>query len=154
MSAVTEEYELDAAAAKALSAAGWFPERAVAIPAEFDNFCLNRNQSVPPQVRGVIANFDGIWLAYNRGEVVDQVHFDVGRVCRNLSEYILEHEYEIAAQSMLYPLAQTNYGLFFLISSDLHVFGGHSSYVGQYGGSVADFLNGLYENRRPTKIAD
>ncbi|GAB3985180.1 hypothetical protein GCM10029978_097240 [Actinoallomurus acanthiterrae] len=146
--------ELSEKAHCGLVVAGWRDGRRVEVPHAYVSMCseLGRNE-IPSSVSRLIESFDGLRLVHPHFQSKDIdvcTVFDSAKTLRNMSWAILRTEYEPAAgDGPLYPFAQTDYGLFFMASIALKIYGGYSPYLGMYGVSVVDFLNRLYDERRP-----
>lgn len=146
---------LDESAATALCDAGWTPTRLVEVPTGYLQLCADMGRDVPGEVRKVIESLDGITLrncrVTNRAEGGD-LFFDAARTLRNMNPYNLMNEYEPTAGGQLFPFGQTDYGLFFMMSEELAVYGGYSPYVGLYGSTLTDFMNRIYDDRNPVVL--
>jgi hypothetical protein len=111
---------------------------------------------IPPDVCKLIESLDGLSLTHPHFQTKDAAVvtiFDSVKTLRNMNWLVLQTEYEEAAQDgLLYPFAQTEYGLFFMASATLNISGGYSPYMGMYGDSIGDFLNRLYDEQLPSVI--
>ncbi|GJF32909.1 hypothetical protein KNE206_56090 [Kitasatospora sp. NE20-6] len=141
----------------ALLAAGWFPQRLVRVPPACSALAEEMGLPLPASVVSVIESLDGISLRYPHhggSGFIDQIFFDAGRASRNIGSKTLSGWSSRAGSGPIFPLAQTDYGLFFSMSGEGAFYCGFSPFLGFCGRGIHDFLDRLVGGVPPVDLGD
>ncbi|MFE7639184.1 SUKH-3 domain-containing protein [Kitasatospora sp. NPDC057518] len=137
-----------------LQESGWFAGRK--IPVDSSLRAWGDIDRLPnPEVESAVREFCSLRVRHphhwSKG-ADDFTEIDPVRAVSNTYLPVLMGEYEPAAGQRLTPVGLMGCGVLLFLGEDGAVYGGNSPYVGKYGGSIKEFWNLLYSDRRPEVI--